>query len=121
MVRLIKLQAVVLFACVVFVKSRGTVNLTESALDVIILHNNDLHGHFDEQCSPKCFGGFARQSTIVKKFRNDYEKGNGPPVLFLNAGDTYTGTPWFQIFKDRIASEMMNALKPNASVSVHKC
>lgn len=47
MVRLIKLQAVVLFACVVFVKSRGTVNLTESALDVIILHNNDFH-HSEE-------------------------------------------------------------------------
>lgn len=94
----------------------------ESALDFVLLHNNDLHGHFEETCitkdgSTRCFGGFARISTVLNQYRNDHLNGNGPQVLFLNAGDTYTGTPWFALFRDRIASEMMNALKPDAAVS----
>lgn len=39
------------------------------------------------------------------------------PVLYLNAGDTYMGTPWFNIYKDRIVTEFMNLLKPDAIVS----
>lgn len=101
----------------------------ESALDLIVLHNNDLHGRFDESssmradCRPeealakKCFGGFARISTLVKRYRNE-EQNNGRPVLFLNAGDTYVGTPWFYIFKDKITSELMNVLRPDVGVCI---
>lgn len=102
----------------------------ESALDLILLHNNDLHGRFDESsiirtdCQPdearnnECFGGFARISTIVKQYRNAYQHENGPPVLYLNAGDTYTGTAWFFLFRDEIAAELMNALKPDVGVCI---
>lgn len=106
------------------------VNNETSALDFILLHNNDLHGRFDESsfirtdCKPheqfnnKCFGGFARISTVVKQYRNEHQNGNGPPVLFMNAGDTYTGTAWFFLFKDKIAAELMNALKPDVGVRI---
>lgn len=49
----------------------------------------------------------------VREFRN-----GSTPVLYLNAGDTYTGTPWFNVYKDRIVSAFMNLLKPDAIVSL---
>lgn len=100
----------------------------KSALDIVILHNNDMHARFEQtdavsgQCHPdevianKCYGGFARIASVLKQYRKEAEEG-GPPVLYLNAGDTYTGTPWFALFKDAIASEFMNILKPDAIVS----
>lgn len=75
-----------------------------TALEFILLHNNDLHGRFDESsffrtvCTDddvrqnKCFGGFPRIATVVKQYRNAYHNGSGLPVLFTNSGDTYTGT-----------------------------
>lgn len=38
-------------------------------------------------------------------------------MLYLNAGDTYTGTAWFTIYKWKIAAEFINALQPDAVVS----
>lgn len=103
----------------------------KKAFELIILHNNDMHGRFEQTdkfsgtCNPddaranNCFGGFARVSSVVKDYRRKAENG-GPAVLYLNAGDTYTGTPWFSIFKDKISSEFMNILRPDAMVSVTK-
>lgn len=52
----------------------------------------------------------------IRKHRKSAENGNGPPVLFLNAGDTYTGTPWFSLSKENITTEFLNALAPEAMV-----
>lgn len=129
------MHIVMVLVWMVFIRLRTVSSLPieseESALDFILLHNNDLHGRFVEStidrsdCRPeesianKCYGGFARISTLVKRYRSDQEKGNGPPVLFLNAGDTYVGTPWFHLFKDKITTEFMNVLKPDVGVSIH--
>lgn len=56
----------------------------------------------------------------LKKFRAEANNG-GVPVLYLNAGDTYTGTPWFYVHKDRIVTAFMNLLKPDAIVSKRAC
>lgn len=53
----------------------------------------------------------------VKEARKAAQSGQGPPVLYLNAGDTYTGTAWFTIYKWKIAAEFVNALQPDAVVS----
>lgn len=99
-----------------------------SGVEFVITHNNDMHSRFEqtgkysnacteeEARANKCFGGFARVSTVLKKFRYEAQNG-GPPVLYLNAGDTYTGTPWFTLFKDKIAADFLNILKPDAIVS----
>lgn len=96
-------------------------------LDLIILHNNDMHSRFEQtdkssgKCTEedaeekKCYGGFARVSYIVKKYREEAGNG-GPDVLYLNAGDTYVGSPWFSVFKHKVSSEFMNILKPDAMV-----
>lgn len=97
----------------------------KSTLDLIILHNNDMHSRFDQTCiskdriANKCYGGFARVSHVLKDYRHQAENG-GPSVLYLNAGDTYEGTPWFTIFEDKIVSRFLNILKPDAMVNILK-
>lgn len=99
-------------------------------LDLLILHNNDMHAHFEQTdvttgaCSPsdakenKCYGGFARVSSIVKKYRKVFNAENsGAAFLYLNAGDSYTGTPWFSVFRHQVVSDFMNILKPDAMVN----
>ncbi|XP_034477843.1 protein 5NUC-like [Drosophila innubila] len=92
-----------------------------------IVHNNDMHARYDPmkgssgKC-PKgdderglCFGGFARVATAVAKARAE------GPTLFLNAGDTYQGTPWFTLYKGDLAAELMNMLNPDAvSLGTHE-
>ncbi|XP_064484170.1 protein 5NUC-like [Ornithodoros turicata] len=86
-----------------------------------ILHTNDIHSHFDESnqwggpCTPKknstahCVGGVTRLATLVKKMRKDY-----PDALLMNAGDTYQGSVWYTVLKDRIVSAVMKELKYDA-------
>ncbi|XP_055546948.1 protein 5NUC-like [Wyeomyia smithii] len=92
---------------------------------LVILHNNDMHARFEQigaygnDCQPndvtnnRCFGGFARVAHKVREFRKA-EAGGGLPVLYLNAGDSYTGSPWFTVFKDNITAAFLNILKPDA-------
>ncbi|XP_026756321.2 uncharacterized protein LOC113516144 [Galleria mellonella] len=94
--------------------------------ELLILHNNDMHARFEQTsqlsgtCTPadrdagKCYGGFPRVAYVVKEARRKALNGEGPPVLYLNAGDTYTGTAWFTIYKWKIAAEFINALQPDA-------
>ncbi|XP_002092432.3 protein 5NUC isoform X2 [Drosophila yakuba] len=97
----------------------------EVAAEFIILHNNDMHARFEQTsvtsgtCSKEeantdqCYGGFARVAYEVRKYRKEAEEG-GKPVFYLNAGDTYTGTAWFTVFKDNITSAFLNKLSPDA-------
>ncbi|XP_041981786.1 protein 5NUC-like isoform X1 [Aricia agestis] len=94
--------------------------------ELLILHNNDMHARFEQTsqlsgaCAPadrdagKCYGGFPRVAHVVKEARKAAASGEGPPVLYLNAGDTYTGTAWFTIYKWKVAAEFLNALQPDA-------
>ncbi|XP_057320781.1 protein 5NUC-like [Microplitis mediator] len=86
-----------------------------------IVHTNDMHSRFEEvsalstRCLPsyaesgKCYGGFARIATLVRKAKN-----STIPTLFLNAGDTYQGTVYYTVHKWRIVSKFLNLLKPDA-------
>ncbi|XP_030557815.1 protein 5NUC-like [Drosophila novamexicana] len=118
-----------LIAIVLLLGNRITANPIELkpavATEFIILHNNDIHARFEqtnvhsETCSPedverdKCYGGFARIANVVQKYRAEAKNG-GTPVFYLNAGDTYAGTAWFTLFKDKIASDFLNKLQPDA-------
>lgn len=68
--------------------------------------------------SNQCYGGFARVAHEVRRFRKDAADGKIASVLYLNAGDTYTGTPWFKLYKDEIAADFLKVLKPDAIVSL---
>uniref|UniRef100_A0A1I8MSW1 5'-nucleotidase n=1 Tax=Musca domestica TaxID=7370 RepID=A0A1I8MSW1_MUSDO len=110
----------------------GGSNASSPAIEFIILHNNDMHARFEqtsaksEKCTEelaqanRCYGGFARVANVVRKHREE-SKQTGVPVLFMNAGDTSTGTPWFYLFKDDIATAFLNILQPDvASLGNHE-
>nr|XP_023030025.1 protein 5NUC-like [Leptinotarsa decemlineata] len=93
--------------------------------DLLILHNNDMHSRFEETepnsgtCKPEnknrsCVGGFARVAHEVRRYRELAQENKGPPVLFLNAGDTYVGTVWYNLFTWNISQEFINILQPDA-------
>lgn len=96
-----------------------------NSIEFLILHNNDMHARFEQtsvsggKCSKElehsdsCYGGFARTAHEIRKFREESQL-NGFPILYLNAGDTYTGTPWFTVFKDNITAAFLNKLSPDA-------
>ncbi|WAR06764.1 5NTD-like protein [Mya arenaria] len=91
-----------------------TVALT---FELTILHTNDVHARFDElnkygsDCSNEdaqsgaCFGGVARRHTKVKEINGSHEN-----VLFLDAGDQFTGTPWFTVHRGQATAHFMNLL-----------
>lgn len=64
----------------------------------------------------KCYGGFARVGYMVKEAKRRAENREGPPVIFLNAGDTYQGTVWFSVHKWRIVAKLCSMLEIDASV-----
>uniref|UniRef100_A0A0C9RNV9 5'-nucleotidase n=1 Tax=Fopius arisanus TaxID=64838 RepID=A0A0C9RNV9_9HYME len=86
-----------------------------------IVHTNDMHARFEEtsrlstkclekdQRAGKCYGGFARLATLIRKAR-----ASSVPTLFLNAGDTYQGTTWFTVHKWKIVATFLNLLSPDA-------
>lgn len=94
-------------------------------LELLLLHNNDMHARFDETTSssgtcaqadrPTCIGGFARVAHLVREAKR--KQGTGRQVLFLNAGDTYTGTAWFAVHKWKIARDFLNMLDIDVMVS----
>lgn len=94
-----------------------SVNFVKAApknyLDLIILHSNDMHSKF---VAWDGVGGFARLSYIIKEHRRAAKNGTGNLVLYLDAGDVYTGSRWFNLFKDEVVTDFMNALKPDAMV-----
>ncbi|XP_030554704.1 protein 5NUC-like [Drosophila novamexicana] len=117
----------IIVACILLL-SQSTANPIAPrsvATELIILHNNDMHARFEQTnknggtCTQedantdKCYGGFARVASEVRKYREEAKKG-GTPVFYLNAGDTYTGTAWFSVFKDNITSAFLNKLQPDA-------
>ncbi|XP_066258393.1 protein 5NUC-like [Euwallacea similis] len=103
---------------------RGAPHLRADDFSLVLLHNNDMHGRFEETernsgtCQEgnrnnTCIGGMARTAHVVRSFREQEDQG-GPPVLFLNAGDTFVGTAWFSVFTWNISAAFMNVLKPDA-------
>ncbi|XP_068617833.1 trifunctional nucleotide phosphoesterase protein YfkN-like [Battus philenor] len=116
----------VFLLAVITLVSSSVVKAPDGNFELLILHNNDMHARFEQTsqlsgaCTTadreagKCYGGFPRVAYVVKEARKAAASGEGPPVLYLNAGDTYTGTAWFTIYKWKVAAEFLNALQPDA-------
>ncbi|XP_043470032.1 apyrase-like [Leptopilina heterotoma] len=88
--------------------------------ELSVIHFNDFHARFlqtgpasdicnEEMHESTCIGGVARVYTASKKLLN--ERPNG---IFLNAGDMYQGTIWYNLFKWNVTVEFMNMLPHDA-------
>ena len=89
--------------------------------ELSLLHVNDIHVRMEEtskysspckekdQKAGKCYGGLARISAAVKKFKS--EENN---VVWLNAGDFFQGTIWYSKFKWEPVAQFNNLLEFDA-------
>ncbi|KAL0123039.1 hypothetical protein PUN28_007578 [Cardiocondyla obscurior] len=84
-------------------------------LELSIIHLNDFHARF-EQTSPfsgachddheeDCVGGIARVYTAVNQLMKER-----PNAIFLNAGDNFQGTLWYNIHRWNVTAVFMNML-----------
>ncbi len=79
-------------------------------IDITILHTNDTHGRLEEG---KFAGmGFARISSLVKKYRTE-----NPRFLLLDAGDTFHGQPIVNLVKGKSVTQILNHIGYSAMVS----
>lgn len=97
-------------------------------LNLVLLHTNDMHSRFDEtdvycnECREDdaakgmCYGGLARIAHVVNQEKQK-AKEEGLLSLFMVAGDTFQGTPYFSFFKWEPVVDFINQLKPDVMVS----
>ncbi|XP_060827614.1 apyrase [Bombus pascuorum] len=83
--------------------------------ELSVIHLNDFHARF-EQTGPRseachegeekdCVGGISRVSTAVNRLMNER-----PNPIFLNAGDHYQGTLWYNVHRWNVTATFMNML-----------
>lgn len=82
-------------------------------------HINDVHAHFDEffatngnNCTDQtrgCVGGYARVKTILDQSRPTKENS-----LFLDAGDEFQGTLFYNFYKGEKTAEVLNQIGVDA-------
>ena len=97
--------------------SQSSIAASHKVLNLTILHTNDFHARFrpiskyDNNCSVenntegKCFGGTARLITAVEDARARHEN-----TILLDGGDQFQGTLFYNLYKGKVAAEMMNKL-----------
>ena len=75
---------------------------------ITILHTNDQHSQIDplpanDRNAGK--GGVARRATLVKRIRAE-----NPNTLLLDAGDSFQGTPYFNLYRGVVEYKAMTAI-----------
>jgi len=75
-----------------------------STFTVTILHTNDLHAQVEPLTARGLtLGGYARQATLIKRFRE-----RDPNPVLLCAGDTFQGTLYFNVYEGLADVVFMN-------------
>ena len=79
---------------------------TGASSRITLLHTNDTHSRI-EPFGPgngnlSGLGGVSRRATLVRQLRAQLG-----PVLLLDAGDTFQGTPYFNRYKGRLDYQLM--------------
>ena len=79
---------------------------TSSALDLVILHTNDVHSHLEPLKSGefKGLGGAAIRHAMIEKIRAENKH-----VLLLDSGDMFQGTAWFNLYQGEAEIKTMSA------------
>lgn len=81
----------------------------DEILHLTILHTNDVHSRVDpfpmDGSRNEGQGGVARRKVIIDQVRKE-----GQPVLLLDAGDVFQGTPYFNLFGGEIEMKLMTEL-----------
>ncbi|XP_062559628.1 apyrase-like [Armigeres subalbatus] len=84
-----------------------------------LIHINDLHARFEETnmksnaCTQKdqCIAGIARVYHKIKELLQEYKDRN---AIYLNAGDNFQGTLWYNLLRWEVTADFITKLKPVA-------
>jgi 5'-nucleotidase/UDP-sugar diphosphatase len=80
--------------------------LAQADYTLTVLHTNDLHAHIEpSKVGSTMLGGYAKQATLVKKFRAE-----DPNTILLNGGDTFQGTLYFNQYTGFADLAIMNVI-----------
>jgi len=86
-------------------------SFADKPIDITFLHLNDLHAHVEStMIRKKPYGGYARLATLVKR-----ERAANKNLLLLNAGDTFQGTIYFNVYEGLADAAALNSLGVDAA------
>jgi 5'-nucleotidase len=92
------------FSCVAVSALCASLAAAQAPLTVTVLHTNDMHARVEPaSISRKPYGGYARQATLIKRFRSQ-----DPNPILLNGGDTFQGTLYFNVYEGLADAAYMN-------------
>ena len=81
---------------------------------ITLLHTNDTHSRIEPfgpgMGSLTGRGGMARRGTLVKQLRQELG-----PVLLLDAGDVFQGTPYYNLYKGKLDYQLMSLVGYDAA------
>lgn len=81
-------------------------SFAQHPITITFVHTNDLHAHIEPtQIRDANYGGYARHMTLFKQIRR-----TAPNPIFLNAGDVFQGTLYFNIYEGLADVTIMNLL-----------
>jgi len=117
--KIVPIQVTILLSCVLLLGlfSQPSIASHDKVYEITILHTNDFHARFrpiskyDNNCSQKnnakgkCFGGTARLISAVEDARSRHSN-----TILLDGGDQFQGTLFYNLYKGKVAAEMMNKL-----------
>ncbi|KAG5672731.1 hypothetical protein PVAND_002832 [Polypedilum vanderplanki] len=90
---------------------------TGELFELSIIHINDFHARFDETNEKSmpcvdgevCIGGYARLATVVHFLKSQRKN-----AIFLNAGDNFQGTFWYNLLRYNVTTHFLNLLPADA-------
>ncbi len=78
--------------------------LAQRPIEITFLHTNDLHAHVEPTAiKGKTYGGYARIATLANAWRAKESN-----VVLLNAGDTFQGTLYFNVYEGLADAQILN-------------
>ena len=117
--KIVPIHVAILLSCVLSLGlfSQSSMAAHDKVYEITILHTNDFHARFrpiskyDNNCSAKdnvkgkWFGGTARLISAVEDARSRHSN-----TILLDGGDQFQGTLFYNLYKGKVAAEMMNKL-----------
>ncbi len=80
--------------------------LAQADFTLTLIHTNDLHAHMEPvKVGGVELGGYARQATLIKAIRQESKN-----TLLVNAGDTFQGTLFFNVYHGLADLAFMNSI-----------
>ncbi|XP_034475422.1 apyrase isoform X3 [Drosophila innubila] len=97
----------------------GVLEAAEDRFPLSIIHINDFHAKYEPTdtsggiCdeSEECIGGYARTVYTVKRLL-EQQKDLNP--IYINAGDSFQGTLWYNIGRWNVTQQFLNMLPAEA-------